>query len=417
MTRLALPQNYLLASGTVFEDFSSITGWTPAGCTIENATVDGKNCIKVTPTSTTAYLYKTISKNFFNTTKFSLNFKVEGISNLTSLAMLLGNSGVSRYVKATANAVENNFTVHEGWNNYCFAKNSFSETSSPPADWNSNLAVLRIHINSVSSSNPYPYVYLDSIELDSITQTYAMFGVDDWVRADNTDFPHHYIDVLDQYGFKSTFFTCNLHTNNLLAGYWSNATTLELKNQGHGFGLHSVNHNGIDTYGNYNHADNPLSWYNMTTEAIEAELQENIDFMLDLGLIVEGEDLHMATPNGVMSSNIRTAISNLGIKTNRTVGLGLIYNPPNNNLLDIPVVTLDYNTDFDTYVKPQINKAIVTGSGINFFGHGCYSSNAPSGNFNQALLQKVCDCLYQNQIPVVLMKDAYKGLTTGRLAT
>ena len=229
---------------------------------------------------------------------------------------------------------------------------------------------------------------------------------------------------LQPLGISGTIFVCSNHTYeyNPLGGYMTLAQHQEMKAAGWSFGLHSVYHNGVDLGYTYNDPANPYSLLNMSYSQIYSEFSQNLNYLTSNNLILPGENIHAAMPNGVWSATIAQVMKDLGVKTVRPGVGGNQANPMINELYNIHPVQTESSTNISATLN-YLSRAARTNSNFIHFTHQVYSSRPFPGNDNygilfsdyQTLVNQAITCQNNGQLIIRKnMDDFYKGLTTPR---
>ena len=151
----------------------------------------------------------------------------------------------------------------------------------------------------------------------------------------------------------------------------------------------------------YNHAD----LTQLTDQQILNELDQQINFLLNNGLM--NGAYHLSYPGGYNNVNVYAIMNDLGMLTGRTIQGNLIDNLNSLNLYQIPAYTI-INTTPVSSIKQYIDNALATDSTIVLLFHNIANSNADTYDYLTSDFQDIIDYISNSGIDCLTVNDLYQ---------
>ncbi len=409
MTRAALPQNYIVNSGTLFESFETIGDWTLSGSGGRTATANtsekliGAQSIKLhCPASGSMQMTKTISQNFSGIRNIEINFYLHtDLTSFQKLAIRLSSAAHSpittasdpyfKYEVATdtlqlayPGAVG---AVGTGWCRIVVTPANFTAVNA--AVWTDTMLRLEIGVSGVAVYTAD--VSVDAMYINSDRLPCVVVGFDDSYESLYT---YAYTPMLAA-GIPGTVYTISdgigtsthltlAHAQTMYAGGWT-------------FGNHTKTHpaGGLAT---------------LTLAQQLVEIDGCTQYLLTNGM--PRGAYHLAYPVSDPNADTRTAMNSLGILTGRTYHMYPVYTPLC-NLYQIQSYVPTSATTVAT-IKAQIDSAIDRGVSLHLCFHDLVTGSPTGVQYNKDNFLLIIAYLVARKIKCVTIDEWYNGLTDPR---
>lgn len=414
-TRVALPQNYIFNSGTLFEDFETIGDWYLSGSGGRTVTTNtsekliGAQSLKLhCPISGAMQVTKTISQNFSGVRNIEINFYLHTdlssfqkvVIRLSSAAhnpITLASDPYFYYDVATSSrqlgypsAVG---AVGTGWSRIVVTPANFTAVNG--AVWTDTMLRLEIGIGGVAvyaadvsvdamyvNSDRRPCVLVEFDDSYESVYTYA------YAAMQAAGIPGTVYTISD--GIGTTTHLTLAHAQEMYAGGWA-------------FGNHTKTHPSTGVSPN-----NGLAALTLAQQLVE--IGDCTDWLLDNGM--PRAAYHLAYPVGGMNDNTRTAMNSLGILTGRTSHNYPVYTPLCNRYQ-----VSGYIPDSATtvaMVKAQIDSAIYRGVALRLCFHDLVTGSPTGVQWNKDNFLLIIAYLAARRIKCLTIDEWYNGLTDPR---
>lgn len=393
MARSSLPQNYVINTGTLFEDFETLADWTKASSASSEIAVDtsifktGTKSLKLTGSTDTHVCIadKVLNTSLLNAGIFRTWVYLPSLTNLTSVRIYLSSTtNYSKYFSIQYNAA----VLHTGWN--CIETGRGDFGASGGEVWSNTFVRLRV---GVYGSDDSVVAYFDSMYTGVYSRPKCLVTFDDgWDSAYNEGYTY-----MATKGLKGTIY--------IIGDDIGTADNMTLEN------CQTVYNAGWDLA---THGGTVLT--TLATQALqEAEISSNEEFLTVNGFTRASK--HYAYPGGGNDANSLAALAALGYKTART-----IIDRTQSNNLDQPYLLCRqavYNTTTQAATKVFIDNAIARGNSVWLNYHILVAADADvstkvlNSDF-EAVIDYIKTKVDSNQIDCVTVSEWYEGLTNPR---
>lgn len=389
-TRQAPPQNYVINSGILFEDFESLTGWsTPTNGTRDIDTTyvkTGSGSLKFGVNAGTAneYIEKTISADMSDARNISFWMYIPSLHFASSWIIMYFTS-VSNFSKYFSISLTSK--LHEGWNKIVIAKSEW--LNSGGESWSNTMIRMRWRVYADGTNEQL--IYFDSIYKQVYSRPKVLITFDDGWESQYTK-AYAYMQPL---GLKGTIYTIGSKIGT--AGYMTTANLDTL----YAAGWDIANHGSV-----------LLTTLNTQAEQ-EAEISSEEAYLTKY----QRSKKHYAYPGGAYNENARAALSSLEYLTARTI----IDRQQANNLDEKYLLTRYgiYHTTSVATAIGYIDRAIAQGTAILLNFHLIVDADADvstkvlTADFN-SIIDYIKTKVDGNQLDVVTISEWYNGLTNPR---
>ena len=292
---VTLPQNLWIADGTRYEDFENAADWTPTGGSVANNTSEyktGTQSVTLTADSdTTATMTKTVNWDLSSAAIQQIQFWAYQHDTAAdyggSLILSLSNDAdFSNYYRVWLLA---DGMRTAGWHRLVWAKASFKVGAGSPS-WTSPIVRVRFQVSGATGKTPrYSF---DDLEVGAQFRPAVLLSFDDGYSAQyTTAFP-----VMRQHGIRGTLYPVQSW------GWLTWDQVREMAAAGWTIGNHTQTHTRL------------ILLYEAQQEA---ELSDALNDLAAHGLGAGAK--YVAYPYGEFNDDTMTAMSNLGMRTGRTV--------------------------------------------------------------------------------------------------
>lgn len=395
MPRSALPQNYIMEQGLVWEGFESGHGWTFAGAegSIETDTehfIEGTQSIKLNG-DRSVQLRKTFGTpiDFSNKSRMlSLQFYLseEDFSNFDILYLNLFTSADWSQSFQTSFQVDR--VAGSGWNTVTIHRDAWTIHDGAPS-WNDPIQWAYLKLNATSGHTCS--ISLDNIRYNVHQEPMCGITFDDGAAS---AYAEAYPYMLSK-GIRGTFYI----TPTLIAStpnFMTEANLATVYANGFAVANHTWDHPHLDA---------------LTEAQVTQEIEDTIDYLDNLGFTRTSR--HLAYPYGEHGATVQAVMEALGILTGRLGGVTNLFRAPLGNVYEIPLyIYLDENLSLAT-AKSRIDEAIATDSSIFTVGH-VLAESAGANTWAIADFQALIDYIVARKIKCVTIDEWYKGLTNPR---
>ena len=195
--------------------------------------------------------------------------------------------------------------------------------------------------------------------------------------------------ILRAKGYKGTFYITPAWLDGA-SQFMTTEQVQELYSKGHDIGNHGYNH---------------LSALGQTSEAIEGDIQDFIDWA-DTNNIPRAK-LHYAYPDGVINANANTAVANKGILTGRSIIAG--YNSGQGNSKYLYTILVMQTTTLQD-LKDAYNKAKSLGCSVQYTIHNVIETPTQSVDVSISIFQDFINWLYTQKAKVLSISEYYNKI-------
>lgn len=390
MARDTLPQNYVINSGTLFEDFES--GWTRDNGA-DTVVCPSTDYFKTGSGSTKFTVGAGRTNGSFTKT---INSVIDiGVSSMWVYIVdpaKLGSTGIVFYISSTAD-FSVYFTcsypaasLHKGWNKLQFKKTKWSATGGE--SWANTMIRLRIRLYADGTNANT--AYFDSFYIKEYYRPKLMIHFDDCFES-AYDEGYAYMNAK---GMKGTLFCINTSIGAL--NYMTLSELQTVYSNGWDIGVHGLT--DLTTLENQ--------------AAMSADIATNKAYLVSNNLTRAIE--HYAYPSGSYNDTAESAVSSNGIRTARTVQIRVQSVIPD-EALRLNAVSITNATSLAT-ANGYVDEAIASGGMYTLIFHQLVASSSGSNEWNIADFQALIDYIYSKnqQIDVVTISEWYNGLTNPR---
>ncbi len=382
MLRTALPQNFVLNDGTLFEGFETPAEWTPKNCTHTADTVHfkaGTKSIKITTTAgqTNVYIEKIISQNLSTMKNISLWYYVEDASQLSGIYIRLSSTAnFSKYFEFRK------FYPNNGWNLLRRAKEEAYNTGGE--SWNNTMIRLRVQLAVDAGKTPVVSVDDMRINFDGIPKVILSFD-GSGSSLYNIAFP-----IMEPLGIKGTNY---IQSNDLLS--------IGLMDALYAAGWDQCNHTHTHPH--------------MTTLTYQQQYDEIKlcdDILASRGYSFDRRR-HFAPPFNEYDTNTQAALNALGYLTLRTGHSGSVPYPPQSDFLSLEIKEIQNTTPMNT-VYAAIDNAFNSKSTLIIFTHGVKNESPSQYEMLTSDFVAMLNYIRAKGIQFVTMSEWYNQLTHPR---
>jgi peptidoglycan/xylan/chitin deacetylase (PgdA/CDA1 family) len=384
--------NYLVQTGTLFEDFESFGDWTITG-TGASGTANtsifktGTQSLKLTSGSgTNCVATKTINADMSRAGRIGFWLYLPSIVEVSSIQFVLSSntSFTSFFSYTPAIAV-----LHEGWNYVLVGRDLWSNTGSE--SWSNTMVRLRVRVNANTSQ--VAVAYFDSIYTGEYSRPKCILTFDD-NKESQYSVAYAYMQSRGLRG------TCYIMPNRVgAAGYMSLAQMQEMYNAGWDMSVHDFD-NWVNTY--------------LTQPEFSTQLVSLISYLKTNGFTRNNCHLHAAYPQGAYNNFILAEMANQGMLTGRSTKNRTQANYTDNRYIltrQVPV-----NTTALAQAKAFVDRAIADGGAVFLNFHLLVTTPSVDTEWATTDFQALVDYLLskKEQIDVVTTTEWYRGLTNAR---
>lgn len=392
--------NYNITSGTLLEDFSSLTNWTQTtGTTTLNTDTrfikNGTGSFKMDSlANSTCGITKTISWDLSNNNIHGFwVYLIDPVTTVSSLDFYMSND--STFTNFFNTSITNsNAKFVQGWNFFPILKRDW--TTNAAATWASPIIRFRVRVTA-SAALPCT-IYYDSYFTNYYARPKVLYTFDDVIDTTYT-LAYPYMKGL---GIKGTAYAAGGFIDT--AGYMTTAQLRTVRDDGWSIGSHTYNHTNLTT---------------LTIPEMVTEMNLQDTWMKQRNFVED--KMHFAYPNGGNSDDTVTALTSLGyIKTARNYSIGTrIYQPHAfgiSNQFQLKAVGV-FDTTTLTYAKAAIDDTITHGGTAFFVFHKLVAGAA--GSAIEWPLQDFYDLTTyilskRDQIDFVTIGEWWRGLSFPR---
>jgi peptidoglycan/xylan/chitin deacetylase (PgdA/CDA1 family) len=387
-------KNYLVESGTLFEDFETIEDWTKGASgqiTIDSDRKTGSGSLKLTSASGgNCFATKTISLDMNRNWGVGVWLYIEDASKLQQFGVYLSNdSGLTSYHSRFV--TNGSVVLQNGWQYIQLPKPDWSTVGTP--SWNGKIR-LRVRIDA--QANQVATVKIDSLYIDRRSRPKLLFTFDDgWASQ--------YTEAYNYMATKGLVGSCFLETQNQdQSNYMTTAQVTEMYNAGWDLGTH----------GHFN-----LTTFNTQAE-MEADIAYNKAYLTSNNFTRNNCHLHYAYPLGGFNDTAIAALQAQGMLTARTTRSGGsvyqptvvdIFNPYTLRIQDIS------NTTTLAQAKAKVDLAERSGGTIILMLHKIVANPTDAIEWSITNFKALCDYVkLKSEIgvfDVVTVSDWYNGLS------
>jgi len=399
MPREPLPQNYIKASGSLFEDFETIGDWFIGGSggrtalANTNQYLTGSQSIKLTVTGSMS-ITKSISAYLNNSKTFRLAIyqhsafpTVNKIWLLfsTQTARPIATGGGDKYLRAELRPQN----MAQGHWSYWVMDRDTDFISNAGETWASEMKTVMVTIVAQTGEISLSF---DDLRIGMEYSPRLMIAFDD-NRSTAYDIAYPY---MKDRGLLGTVFAIKNTTG--LPNYMTLANLQALYADGWAIANHTVSHAG-----------NGLIDYDLAGQT--AELSGCTDWLIANGMPRAAH--HVAYPLGVYNADTMTALANLGMLTGRISTTYHQYTPVNNPYLLIGRTIA--STDSLSTIKGVVDTAFNKGVSYQLIFHKLLTvTDGTTTWWTPANFQALIDYILARKIPCVTIDEWYKGLTNPR---
>jgi len=404
MLRSALPQNYILKAGTLFEDFENITSWTKSGTDpIGTVTRDTTNVkfgsaalrLTVNTPSSNVSAIKVINQLFSDSTVFHFWLFVpdwapnDGVANFEITFSSYTN--YAHYFKKTFGTGSKCFVY--GWNHLVMHASDFTNYTAD--SWTRPMVrlVFRVYYRTGMTG----YVTLDNMFYTQKSMPRCLIGFDDTF---DTVYSAAFAKM-NPLGLRGTIYiTKNIITAG--SGLCGPALTIPHINEMYAAGWAVCNHTISHPH------------LNLLTQAeVEAEIQGCNDWLVSNGWTRAAK--HIAYPYGnIVTADMFAACQSTGMITGRTTFTGEPEPLPFGDRYQLRSSQLGEPATLAT-VQGWVDHAIRNQVTLNLFGHSIADGHETDANFwGSTKFNSLIDYLVARKIPCVTIDEWYNGLTNPR---
>lgn len=392
MPRTTLPQNYVIRSGTLFEDFENFGDWTKgaSGTAALNQTFvhTGSNSMALTSGSgTNCFVTKTINRNMVNDGVIGQWVYIPSLTGISSVTIYFSSTtDFSKYFSRATPVT----ALHEGWNYIQVERSVWNNVGSEL--WTNTMIRLRVRVDATTGATPT--VYYDSIYYGEYSRPKVLITFDDgWESAYTEGFT--YMETL---GLKGTQYVIRDRVGQ--AG-WSPLSQLqEMYDAGWDLGTHGTIR--LDSLANQ--------------AAMEAEVAYNQQFLITNNFTRRDCHRHYAYPQGGYNTDALAALGALNFLTGRS-----IIDRPQGNYIDNRYLMTRmgvYNTTTLATAKTYVDKAIAQGSSVWLNFHILVASPTVDTEWGISDFQNLMDYIAAKrnagQLDSPTVSEWYVGLTNPR---
>ena len=409
----ALPQNYLLTTGSVISTVDTgITGLAANTKAFGSGTSSGvdntdttfirtsgltKN-IKVTIDSTagsTAHnIDWTISRVFFGGQAPSigmwLHFPVA--ANVSGCSILITADNYTSYFQVNLTGIQ---AKRDGWNFFHAHKDDFTVGAGSPS-WTSTMTKMRLQCTGTAAT--IATIYVDQNYSGYYARPHVVFTFDD---NEATLFTVGQ-PILDAKGWKATLFSQGQRID--ANGYGTLAQHQSWRAAGHEI---------------YNHTQTHVDLTGVSAQAAADEIDAGYATISALGLVTSGAK-HFAYPFGNFNDTVKTLLRDRGYQSARAVG-GLTFTPyitaKGYEFDEFQVEAAELNSSVSlAQAKAEVDQAIKYGGTIIFLIHAFVVSSPGASSWQTSDFQALCDYIQvrEPQLTVLKYGEWFAGHTTPR---
>ena len=401
--RSALPQNYILNPGTLFEDFGTINDWTKSGTDpIGTVTADTTNVklgsaavrLTVNTASSNVTAIRTVGKVFSDSTLFHFwlfNPYEEPANIIDQLQVSLSTTtNYSKYFTITFGYGLKPFVP--GWNHLVFHASEFTNTGG--AVWTD--PVVRMTFRIYARTGQTCYITLDNMFYAQASMPRCLLTFDDTF---DTVYSAAFAKM-NPLGLRGTIYI----TKNIIiagTGICGAALTIPHINEMYEAGWAVCNHTVTHAYMDV-----------LSQAQIEDELWECYEWLVENGWTRAAK--HVAFPYGrPITAAMLAALSAFGAVTQRTSYPVLQGVPAGNNYL-LRSKQMGEATTLAT-AQGWVDAAIRNEMTLNLFGHSIADGHEADPNYwGSTKFTGLIDYIVARKIPCVTIDEWYKGLTNPR---
>jgi peptidoglycan/xylan/chitin deacetylase (PgdA/CDA1 family) len=386
--------NFLVSSGTLFEDFETIGDWTANVGSIAADTAlkqTGTQSLKVTAAvGSVGRITKTINQSFSNAGTIVIWVYIENLTDLfvgTCFQIILSSS--TSFTVYFSN-VKTNVELHEGWNAISIAQTEWTATGAE--SWDNTMVRLRIALYATTGATPSMRV--DSMYINRYSRPKCIITFDDGILSAITSG----VNYMAKYRMRGTLYVIS---NNI--GSSGTYATLSQIRTAYNAGWDVCNHTKT-------HQD--LSTLTYAQQAVE--IQDCQDYLVTNGFVRNDCYKHVCYPFGGYNTDTLNLMADkqaltatCTIERQQTAFLDSRYLLVRRNL-GTPR-TLATALGF-------VDDAIAGGKTLIFQAHRLVASPTLSTEWTISDFEALIDYLQskRDQIDVMTITEWYKGLTNGR---
>ena len=343
--------NYQITSGTLLEDFETLTGWAQntGTTTVETDTrfiKTGAGSFKmVSAANTNCAITKTVSwdLNANNIHGFWV-YLTDPATTVSSLDFFMSNdSTFTNYFNRSITNSNSKFV--QGWNFFTILKRDW--TTNAAAAWTDPIIRFRVRV-SASAALPCT-VYYDSYYTNYYARPKVLYTFDDVIDTTYTiAYPY-----MKARGIKGTAYAAGAFIDT--TGFMTTAQLQTVQANGWSIGNHTYRHDNLTTL-------------TIPEMIIDGKMQN--DWMIARGFVED--NIHMAYPNGGNSDDTVTAMTTLGKATARNYSIGTTVYQPHAfgifNPFQLKAVGV-FDTTTLAYAKAAVDDTITHGGTAFFVFH------------------------------------------------
>lgn len=392
--------NYQIAAGTVYEAFSSLSGFTNGGTSggSEATELDttpghfqvgtsGIRLVTAGGASSNRTITKTIATTFTDSMR-SIDVWVPDETKINGFTIYLSeDSGFTNYHSYAVNST----VLHKGMNRIGLRRSGWSETGSP--SWANQKVRVRYRVDA--ATNQIGDITFSNFVIGRYSRPKLIFRFDD-NRA--TQYTVAY-PILDAAGFKASVFVISSQVN--VSTYMTEAQMDELHNvKGWDMCLHTHSHTDLAT---------------LTKAQQIKEFKENQKYLISRGYTRNDEHRHLVFPFGSYDDNTLQAIEDTDLLTGGTIlsPRSTILPVDDNQLMTIDNIaqTVDLAS-----AKSRVDRAIEEGGATTLLFHQFADPAVASTEWDTSDFVELVAYIKSKeaQIDVVTWTEYWRGITNPR---
>ena len=385
MSRLSLPQNYILDEGSVYQDMQDDGNWSGSPVVNTDQYKNGTQSLKFTKTGGTIIPYKTISE-VFTTTRFSfwVYFHTDPLTTLSTLTFLISSNPWSSYFSYEVGSA--NLTI--GWNLISAHRSEFTAHGSEA--WSNTMTRIGLNMTTIAGQ----------------TCTMSIGGINTGIEQT----PRILITFDDGYS-QVISADCFTYMNDLgISGTaYINSSTIGTTGRMTVANLHTLYDAG---WAVANHCSVHTDLRTITQSEAEELITVGAEYLSDLGFSRSCN--HLAYPYGTYNQTVLAAAENAGVLTGRLAG-DISYTPFMG--ADKLHLAADYvlgGTESLATIKKHVDDAFAGGKTLILVFHKIVESVGTVEEWAIADFQALIDYIIARRIPCVTIDEWYEGLTNPR---
>lgn len=387
MSRIALPQNFIINQGDIIDDFETINNWSVvANGTREADTVHfktGTQGIKLTNSvGKIGYTDKNITQDY-NYNTIGLWVYIENLSKLGAIVIYLTTSNFAKYFIKSFNIT----VLVQGWNYLAIHKDEWG-TDGTNESFENRITKCRIAVYAVSGEQAQ--VTFDDLRANVVKSPKLVICFDD---GNSTDYTQAYSYMAPK-GLKGTIYAIKSLIGR--TGYNTTAQLTEMYNAGWAIGNHTNTHPDLTT---------------LTQAEIESEITICRDWLLSLGFMRSYR--HLSYPIGKRNATVDAAMAATGMLTGRLANNKYpVTIPINSFYTDINCVNVSATATLNS-VKTVVDTIKNKGTTAFILFHKL--EETPTGdNWSISDFQALIDYIVEKRIDCLTVDEFYNGLNNPR---